>query len=57
MRIVAYYARKMTGPELNYDIYDKKLLTIVEALREWRVYLEGTKYPIQIYIDYKNLLY
>ena len=34
MRTVAYYARKMTGPELNYDIHDKKLLAIVEALRE-----------------------
>ena len=57
MRIVAYYARKITGPELNYDIYDKELLAIVEALREWRVYLEGAKYLVQIYIDHKNLLY
>ena len=36
----------MMGPELNYNIYDKKLLIIVEALREWRVYLEGTKYLV-----------
>ena len=57
IRIVTYYARKMIGPELNYDIYNKELLAVVEALREWRVYLEETKYPIQIYIDYKNLLY
>ena len=47
----------MTGPELNYNIYNKKLLAVVEALREWRVYLEKIKYSIQIYIDYKNLLY
>ena len=33
----------MTGPELNYDIHDKKLLAIVEALREWRVYLGRDK--------------
>ena len=46
MRIVTFYFYKMTGPELNYDIYDKELLAIVEALREWRVYLERTKYPI-----------
>ena len=57
MRTVAFYFRKMTGPELNYDIHDKELLAVVEALREWRVYLEGTKYPVQIYIDHKNLLY
>ena len=57
MWIIAFYSRKMTGPELNYDIHDKELLTVVEALREWRVYLEGTKYPVQIYTDHKNLLY
>ena len=46
IRTVAFYSRKMMGPKLNYDIHDKELLAIVEALREWRVYLEGTKYPI-----------
>ena len=34
------------GPKLNYNIYDKKLLAIVEALREWRVYLEEIKYLV-----------
>ena len=33
-RTVTYYARKMTGPELNYDIHNKELLAVVEALRE-----------------------
>ena len=47
----------MTGPELNYDVYDKELLVIVEAFRYWRVYLEGPKYPVKVYSDYKNLLY
>ena len=56
-RTVAYYSRKMTGPELNYDIHDKELLAVVEALKQWRVYLEGPKYPVQIYTDHKNLLY
>ncbi|SLM35926.1 gag-pol polyprotein [Lasallia pustulata] len=56
-RVVAYYSRKMTGPETNYDIHDKELLAVVEALRQWRVYLEGAKYPVQIYSDHKNLLY
>ena len=57
LKPVAYYSRKMTGPELNYDIHDKELLAIVEAFREWRVYLEGSKYPVQVYTDHKNLLY
>jgi hypothetical protein len=57
IRPIAYYSRKMTGPELNYDIHDKELLAVVEAFKEWRVYLEGTKYPVQVYTDHKNLLY
>ncbi len=31
---VAYYSRKMIPPELNYDIYNKKLLGIVAAFKE-----------------------
>jgi RNase H-like domain found in reverse transcriptase len=57
VRPVAYYSRKMTEPELNYDIHDKELLAVIEAFREWRVYLEGAKYPVQVYTDHKNLLY
>ena len=57
MQIVAFYFYKMMGPKLNYNIHNKELLIVVKALREWRVYLEGTKYSVQIYIDHKNLLY
>ena len=32
--LVTYYSRKMTPPELNYDIYNKELLGIVTALKE-----------------------
>ena len=31
---MAFYFYKMTGPKLNYNIYDKELLMIVEALRK-----------------------
>ena len=29
---MAFYSYKMMGPKLNYNIHDKELLTIVEAL-------------------------
>jgi len=54
---VAYYSRKLTEPEANYDVYDKELLAIVVCLETWRVYLEGAKFPVQIYSDHKNLVY
>lgn len=56
-RPIAYYSRKLIDAELNYEIHDKELLAIVNALRHWRVYLEGTKYPIRIITDHKNLTY
>ena len=30
---VIFYSRKFTAPELNYDIYNKKLLTIVNNFK------------------------
>jgi len=32
--LVVYYSRKLTSPELNYNIYNKELLGIVAALKE-----------------------
>lgn len=54
---VAYHSRKFTKPELNYDVHDKELLAIVEALHHWKVYLQGTDYAIPIYSDHLNLTY
>ena len=56
-RSVAYYSRKIIGLELNYNVYNKELLAIVEAFRYQRVYLEGLKHTVKVYSDYKNLLY
>ena len=53
---VAYYSRKMTDPEQNYDIHDKELLAIVLAFQQWRVYAEGAT-DIEVLTDHKNLIY
>jgi len=34
LHLIAYYSRKITSPELNYDIHDKELLAIVAALKK-----------------------
>ena len=54
---VCYYSRKFTPVELNYPIYDKELLAVVEAFKQWRVYLEGPASPVKVYTDHKNLEY
>lgn len=57
LRPVAFFSRKMSPAELNYEIHDKEMLAIIESLREWRHYLEGTTNPITIYTDHRSLEY
>ena len=47
----------MSPAELNYEIYDKELLVIFAAFREWRSYLEGASKPVKAVTDHKNLEY
>jgi hypothetical protein len=54
---VAYYLKKYTPAECNYDIYDKELMAIIEALEEWRPECEGAELPLQLYTDHMNLEY
>ena len=54
---VAFHSCTFTAAELNYDIHDKELLAIFKAFKIWRHYLEGSAYPINVVIDYKNLEY
>ena len=46
----------MTPAELNYNIYNKELLSIVTALKEWRVFLYSTIELFRVITDYKNLV-
>ena len=54
---VAYYSKKHSPAECNYDIYDKELMAIIKALEEWRPECEGAAYPLQLITDHKNLEY
>jgi hypothetical protein len=33
---VAFFSKKHSLPECNYDIYDKERMVIIKALEEWR---------------------
>ena len=54
---VAFHSHTFTAAELNYDTHNKELLTIFEAFKIWRHYLEGPVYPIDVVTDHKNLEY
>jgi len=54
---VAFFSRKFLPAELNYEIYDKEMLAIVDCLITWRHYLQGSGLPIEVITDHKNLLW
>src|SRR5882672_9513528 len=54
---ITFYSRSMQLAKLNYEIYDKELLAIFKAFRQWRNYLEGSAHVVLVLSDHKNLEY
>ena len=54
---IAFYSRKFTSSEINYDTHDKELLAIVVAFSQWRHYFEGNPHKIRVYSDHRNLIH
>src|ERR1700737_2159362 len=52
---VAFFSKKHTPAEENYEIYDQELGAIVKSLEQWRPECEGSAHPIKILTDNKNL--
>ena len=56
-KLIAFLSRTMQSAERNYEIYNKELLAIVEALTKWRQYLLDAKEPFEVWTDHENLKY
>jgi len=54
---VAFYSKSLSSVERNYEIHDKEMLAIIRTLEEWRHFLKGARYPVEIWTDHKNLEY
>ena len=57
LRPVAFFSKKHTTTECNYEIYDKELLAIIRCFEEWRPELEGAASPVKVITDHRNLEY
>ena len=42
----AFFSRRLTQAERNYDVGNRELLSIHDALKEWRHWLEGANQPL-----------
>jgi RNase H-like domain found in reverse transcriptase len=43
--------------ERQYKIYDRELLKIVQALKEWQHYIQGSGHMTLVHTDHRNLTY
>ena len=57
LQSLGFMSKKMTSAEQNYTITKKEMLAIIQAVKEWRKYLERSKIRAEIITDYKNLTY
>ncbi|XP_055081043.1 uncharacterized protein LOC129456635 [Periophthalmus magnuspinnatus] len=53
----AFFSRRLSSAEVNYDVGDQELLAVKLALEEWRHWLEGAEQPFIVWTDHKNLEY
>jgi len=53
---VAFMSKSMLPAEQNYDAYDREALGIIKPLQHWQYWLQGTKKPIEVITNHKNLL-
>ncbi|XP_062418964.1 uncharacterized protein LOC134131237 [Pungitius pungitius] len=53
----AFFSKKLSPAERNYDVGNRELLAIKLALEEWRHWLEGARHPFMVLTDHRNLEY
>jgi RNase H-like domain found in reverse transcriptase len=54
---VAFLSKTFTETERKYEIYNRELLGIIRALKEWRHYIQGSGHMTVVYSNHKNLTY
>ena len=57
LQFLRFMSKKLTSAEQNYTITKKEMLAIIQAVKEWRKYFEGSKTRAKIITDHKNLTY
>ncbi|KAL8411455.1 hypothetical protein RB596_000918 [Gaeumannomyces avenae] len=51
----AFFSHKLDDTQINYQVHDKELLAVIQALDKWKAYLRGANHQVVIYTDHKNL--
>src|SRR5947199_8159998 len=52
---LAFYSKKFTPAEINYDIHDKEMSAIVDSFKQWEHWIIGSLHPTLLKKDQRNL--
>ena len=55
--LCVFISKTFSPAKRNYEIYDQELLAIIQALEEWRHYIQGSPHTTIVFSDHKNLTY
>ncbi len=53
---IAFYSKSMFSAKCNYEIYDKKLLIIIQVFEHWWLELKLINISIKMFIDHQALI-
>ncbi|GJE91112.1 Ty3/Gypsy family RNase HI domain-containing protein [Phanerochaete sordida] len=54
---IVFHSQTMSPAERNYEIWDREMLAIIKALKDWRQFLKGLPEPFNIWTNHQNLQY
>ena len=54
---ISFRSCSFNPAEVNHNTHNKELLAIFKAFKHWHQYLEGSRTPINVVTDHKNLEY
>lgn len=52
-----FFPENLNFTKCNYEIYNKKLFTIIYYYEQWKSEFKDIKIPIKVIIDHKSLKY
>ena len=56
-RHARYFSKMLNETERNYNIWDRKFMAVILALRFWRHLLQGSPHKVVVLMDHANLQY
>jgi RNase H-like domain found in reverse transcriptase len=56
-RPVAFLSKTFSETERKYKIYNQESLGIIQVLKKWRHYIQGSGHTTIVYFNHKNLTY